>query len=521
MGKRDKAKDLSPAEDFPPWALSGEEEELPLFIQSLKGSASLNEQIRTIHNAVVVDGGDETPSRMWIWLLQWMLHPPTPPAIRRTIAAKWSKGGTKMDAAETRRAVVVQSVYESVRLTPTSVTHSHKELDALCEFIAWWTKQKDAAMSLMTVSTVLAELSSILLTCWQSEPNLMEDVQRQKYIIRLATMTANVILAGQVDSTIVVEDGVVECFWEVLAIKDIASETSTTLALCYAKLKPAFVKELGSVENMHLRMSLAAAYAVTTPAAADDALAMLQTLCFDEVGSASDPDVRVLAWKGLRSLMERMPIIAWDEVLDLILSAWEHPPTRTLEMAIPPVFKLFQKRHPDPHHLIVRVLQQPLRSKGRYVALQYLVELLTNEQKTALTQELVAYLGDFSHAIVAVADLYGSLMVAGEFEADLARQLTAPSALSRRRQILAYALPKILASDQADISIKTLLQCIVDAPDDGRTIERETSGDRMAWCMLEVVRYAEKLILHHPECGSRPFNVCALCFILHRTRGRQ
>ena len=137
------------------------------------------------------------------------------------------------------------------------------------------------------------------------------------------------------------------------------------------------------------------------------------------VSNAGDPDVRLAAIKGLRTLtnrclsfrhvcvhnnkeqkpdgMEKGLAIIVDRLLECVLMAWENPPTRKLANAIPPLFEatldlsfslgreqqkgstnspvspdLPQKTFVS-QSLVERFLQQPPNRKGRYKALELLL----------------------------------------------------------------------------------------------------------------------------------------------------
>jgi len=175
--------------------------------------------------------------------------------------------------------------------------------------------------------------------------------------------------------------------------------------------------------------------------------------------AAVDPEVRLAALKGIRSLISRsrssildgtierlnssgslkssINYVA-DECLPVVMQAWEHPPTKKLGNAISELFKemvalmellLCSKgegqnanRHGDDRapgfkNLVELVLQQPPNRKGRYLALETLLpitgaqSLLGSARDGQVILDLLAGIGNRSGLnTAAIADLWARLL---------------------------------------------------------------------------------------------------------------
>lgn len=181
------------------------------------------------------------------------------------------------------------------------------------------------------------------------------------------------------------------------------------------------------------------------------------------VERATDPEIRLLALKGIRALMSRINAVldgsnSNDETihclvqqrmapatLATILQAWENPQTRKLANAVPALFEslvrlvLKQRRlYPNDSsgnffaQLVERLLAQPPHRKGRYLALETLLPITgarallgpsPNQQKqdgcvespssscsTRLIRDLMNGMGDQGHNTGVIADLWSKIL---------------------------------------------------------------------------------------------------------------
>lgn len=156
---------------------------------------------------------------------------------------------------------------------------------------------------------------------------------------------------------------------------------------------------------------------------------------------AVDPDVRLAALKGIRSLVSRCTVL-WDssprqarirdlaeQTLEVVLQAWENPHSRKLGSSIPGLFEslviLMQKFDVEQDtvpsasrfsELVRRVLSQPPNRKGRYLALETLLPitgpriLLEADGSKRLLQDLLAGIGDLGHNTGPIADLWAKIL---------------------------------------------------------------------------------------------------------------
>jgi hypothetical protein len=188
-----------------------------------------------------------------------------------------------------------------------------------------------------------------------------------------------------------------------------------------------------------------------------DALRLFQTSFGETVQQAVDPEVRVAALKGIRTIVSRSLTLlnvekgltesgkidvmrsVSDRLLEVVLQAWENPPTRKLANVLPGIFqsvvewkeklaKLSEKhskRAVSPEssfhdELVDRLLAQPPYRKGRYNALECMLpmvgarSILTRKtdscDSNTLLSDLLAGVGDSGHNTGAMADLWSKLL---------------------------------------------------------------------------------------------------------------
>lgn len=190
-----------------------------------------------------------------------------------------------------------------------------------------------------------------------------------------------------------------------------------------------------------------------------DVVPELMSAIRDLILQASDPDVRLSALKSIRSLISRLQTIYDDaqnqksrtvndfdapwvhplmiETLEIVLQAWENPPTRKLANAIPPLFDsliqillVLNPRSSLPvteynndecsgkdrilNDLVQRLLSQPLHRKGRYLALQAVLPITGASQlvyrSSSLLPELLEGIADHGHNTGVIANLWVQLL---------------------------------------------------------------------------------------------------------------
>jgi len=176
----------------------------------------------------------------------------------------------------------------------------------------------------------------------------------------------------------------------------------------------------------------------------------------------ADPGVRLAALKGIHTLTSRCLTRALQqketvycnykhiqdethvmqnltqEILEIVLQAWESPPNRRLGNAIPSLFEKLvslmleldqdqfkdQNDDPDMHQqagafqaLVKRLLAQPSNRKGRYKALETLLPIVGSRSMIALGEEcnlmesLLEGIGDRnSHSAGTIADLWQKIL---------------------------------------------------------------------------------------------------------------
>eukprot|EP00977_Amphora_coffeiformis_P000647 scaffold142_cov155-Amphora_coffeaeformis.AAC.11 len=188
------------------------------------------------------------------------------------------------------------------------------------------------------------------------------------------------------------------------------------------------------------------------PRASTDALRTFQNLFGETVRQAMDPEVRLAALKGIRTLVSRSITLLGSEpihvepshvsvmrevsecVLEIVLQAWENPPTRKMASSIPLLFqavidwkeKLAQMSSNDGKpgtismdSLVDRLLAQPPYRKGKYKALECMLpkvgassilRVKANDPSYGLLSDLLAGVADASHNTGAMADLWAKLL---------------------------------------------------------------------------------------------------------------
>jgi hypothetical protein len=175
-----------------------------------------------------------------------------------------------------------------------------------------------------------------------------------------------------------------------------------------------------------------------------DMSTLMDTFC-DLATGAIDPDVRLAALKGFRTLTSRsltalvvdnsdsdrlatrnLSFALAQQSLKVVMQAWESPPTRRLANAIPPLFdsvvNLLRRLDQDwsVDALVGRVLSQPAHCKGRYIALEALLPISGAQalvftasrpaNKHSMLDDLLSGIGDHGHNTNAIADLWARIL---------------------------------------------------------------------------------------------------------------
>ena len=184
----------------------------------------------------------------------------------------------------------------------------------------------------------------------------------------------------------------------------------------------------------------------------EDALRLFQNVFGETLREAMDPEVRLAALKGVRTLASRsisllgdpsrvsidenqikMMKNVSDALLETVLQAWENPPTRKMGNSLPSVFqavvdwkeileKVSEKSDGSEifmlNSLIDRLLSIPPYRKGRYMALECLLPKVgarrilsgVNNCSNSLLFDLLNGVGDIGHNTGAMADLWAKLL---------------------------------------------------------------------------------------------------------------
>ena len=310
-----------------------------------------------------------------------------------------------------------------------------------------------------------------------------------------------------------------------------------------------------------------------------------------------DPDVRCFALKGLRTLMSRINTLltnhpelpqldrsiddtvlpseqkstatisfnvdvirrVTDDVLQIVLQAWENPSTRKLANAIPALFdsviQVMMKISID-HSLdtlVDRILAQPPNLKGRYLALEIIMPITgvtrfvqpqTETSTSTLLDDLLHGIGDCGHNTGVMADLWAKLL--RQLRIELQDQSkTAPkdhgivdeaswlnywvpslsnalvsSDLTRRKQTASFCLPRIvsmeirasaprIAAVPLFVAILTSIEAISENTSaryyKSAYVSQETHSDRVILAVLEVIRHAASEGLLKPTLDSTTY----------------
>ena len=191
---------------------------------------------------------------------------------------------------------------------------------------------------------------------------------------------------------------------------------------------------------------------ISLPGATEsDALRLFLDVFAQTARQAIDPEVRLAALKGTRTLVSRSitlmgpssPIVLCDsqlkvmkqvsdDLLEIVLQAWENPPTKKMSNSLPPTFQaiidwkelLADKTGTETvsvlSSLVDRLLQQPAYRKGKYKALECMLPKIgahrllqsTNNSQVpnTLLSDLLIGIGDSGHNTGAMADLWAKLL---------------------------------------------------------------------------------------------------------------
>ena len=188
------------------------------------------------------------------------------------------------------------------------------------------------------------------------------------------------------------------------------------------------------------------------PTESTDACRIFQSFFGETVRHAMDPEVRLAALKGTRTLVSRSITLLGsysidnhsshlsvmrdvsEYVLELVLQAWENPPTRKLASSIPLLFQavidwkenLAKRLDSDSDLstlsmdiLVDRLLAQPPYRKGKYKALECLLakvgaerilKMKADDPSGGLLSDLLTGVADASHNTGVMADLWAKLL---------------------------------------------------------------------------------------------------------------
>jgi len=203
-----------------------------------------------------------------------------------------------------------------------------------------------------------------------------------------------------------------------------------------------------------------------------------------------------------------------QDTMDVILQAWENPPLRKLGTAIPGIFQALVEFMSDIQRksLCQSVLNQPVSRKGRYLALEILLPYMTYQERIALlrTEPFLEGVGDRGPNAGVIADLWIKLLgyawdnneqTFSEWSklwiGPLSQALVEGS-LSRRKQILAFCVIRLLDLVKRDQSLRNIMsqfvvmlyKAILDTKPSAPAyhLSAEIHEDRISWVYLEFTR---------------------------------
>lgn len=156
---------------------------------------------------------------------------------------------------------------------------------------------------------------------------------------------------------------------------------------------------------------------------------------------APDPNVRLAALKGIRTLLSRccedssiwsekkekgeLYTFITEETMQVILHAWENPSSPRLANALPSIFQALvriMRQQPNTKqlkHLIRTILQQPPNRKSRYIGLEtllpdtgahMLLEVAGLKGEENVLHQFLLGICDYGHNTVAISDLWAKLL---------------------------------------------------------------------------------------------------------------
>lgn len=393
-------------------------------------------------------------------LLEWMLSVDTPLALRRAIASCLDAIECG-DEARTILGCVLASILDVGSNSWKDPVHS------LQEALPWTPMEGFLASGSSSLSPILCFLQSQAAsigiqataaanTVW--DPTAAATTERAVQIANLVNKTLLLDLqseqnvCGEEPTELVVGD-LQDFLWSLFFSSCIPVDRLSCIGVAYGRtlqwqMQKACTatsstnvsdilnladQQLSEIQRAAVLQGLTAVMPLTT------SLERLMEACRALVVKASDPDVRLSALKGVRTLISRVNTLYETddetkslehdlvhrlvlETLEVVLQAWENPPTRKLAHAIPALFAslvelLLKLGNDSLEELLNRLLAQPPNRKGRYLALEKLLPLIGASSllrsilpSKTLLQDLLDGVGDHGHNTSVMADLWAKLL---------------------------------------------------------------------------------------------------------------
>jgi hypothetical protein len=524
------------------------------FLDSLQIAEKIQQQLQALHTfkSWLLQSTDrEEPAlgaTVYRILLEWMLSAQTPVTLRRALQSvltaitfveenSTSQPATAILSPPTSEAVH-RDVFQSL-LAGDDLACWSDHLHSLQEALQWEPfreiLRRDSTLLLQLVQVLRETAARLQLQLESSSETSQETVAvwDGAYLVQIqqcikVTHLIETVLGLTVDVTLpftVLQD-LREFLWTLLACRAFPADSLTIVSISYGRI----LMLLNDVDKILLsvlpladsllelpRAELLQGLAATLPMdhlltswSQDDALRPLQTLLasFEKLAlESSDPEVRLTALKGIRTLVSRCHALEHHDndttsmlsdvahrTLELVLRFWENPPTKRLANGISALFQSLirwmqqlEERTNDVSSrddkqqegssffssLVRRLLAQPPHRKGRYVALETLLPVAGAQAmldgSNRLLEDLLVGIGDHGHNKKAIADLWAKLLqkLAEEMcsqecqAADIKRSQRLPEAwldvwvpslanamvskkLTRRKQMSDFCLPRIV-----------------------------------------------------------------------------
>ena len=557
-------------------SLTGTADQSRNFLCSLKDAKQIQEQLHIVHTYKswrLQNAALPADPVLYRILVEWMLSCQTPVTLRRALQStlgimladddKESKGFASIhsDVLETiLRSLVAQ---DGVWGSP---------IHSLQELLNWERFQQTLGQDSRLVADILQALEQKSLALIP----LLEKDNGGSSLDEAAIWNGDYVKSiqhclafSQLIKTVLGSNASIKptnalgCFlWALLACKAVPADKFSMVAIAYGRTLAAATSDTGTALTSVLaeasnlpdipRAALLQGLAATMPwnelasSSGEAELPLLTFLAlFEKLALESiDPEVRLTALKGIRSLVSRCqssedPIKVdrailtemADRILQISLQSWENPPTRRLSSGIPSLFRqlvhwMQQLQMGDTSFffsLVKLLLEQPPHRKGRYLALDTILPLAGAQLLLDgnLLEDLMDGMCEHGHNTGVMADLWANILqqylteMKTEDNPDelpqawldvwagpLARALVGKTKTSRRKQLSAFCLPRLISitssrarSAQAFTAILQELDELSRETTVVASASEETRDARILWAQLEVAGKAAELVL--------------------------